>query len=242
MSEVDLAEPSVVAIIHARGGSRRIPLKNLREVGGKPLIAYPIELCRRLPWIGRVIVSTDHDGIMDAARRYGAEVPFRRPADLSEDVASELVTEHALRFLAAGGAAPEFAITLTPATPLTRPEQLDEAFELLRARPDWDAVTTVRPATEHPEWMLIRDAETGAVRTLLGNPLDGEYNISQNLAAHYYPTGAFWINRVSRFLARPSMYGRRWGAIVLSPGESIDIDVPEDLAEANRRLTGGPRS
>ena len=134
-----------VALIHARGGSKRIPLKNLAVVGGKPLIAYPIDLCKRCKWIDRIIVTTDHDGIMEAARAYGAEVPFRRPADISEDVASELVTKHALEFIKEKtGEVPEYAVTLTPATPLTRPTQLDEAFELLRGNPTWSSVARPR--------------------------------------------------------------------------------------------------
>lgn len=222
-----------VAIVHARGGSKRIPLKNLRELAGRPLLAYPIDLSRRCEWIDRVIVSTDHAEIAATARRLGAEVPFSRPADLSEDVPSELVTEHALRFLLdAEGALPELAVTLTPATPLTRAERLDEAYALLSAHPEWDGVTAVRPATEHPEWMLVLDPAGGEARTLLGNPLDGEYNVSQNLGTVHYPTGAFWINRTEAFLAAPSLYGRRWGAVVLEPDEAVDIDYPDDLARA----------
>lgn len=226
-----------VAIIHARGGSKRIPLKNLQVLGGKPLIAYPIDLCKQCKWIDRVIVSTDHDGIMEAARAAGAEVPFRRPADIAEDVPSELVTLHALRYIESeAGALPEYAVTLTPATPLTRPEHLDEAFRLLQANTGWDSVTTIRKAAEHPEWILKREENTGEVSTLLGNSLDGEFNVSQNLKPYFYPSGAFWINRVSGILRNHSMYGERWGAIILGAEESVDIDWPADLAEADKRL------
>lgn len=226
------------AIIHARGGSKRIPLKNLRTLAGKPLLAYPIELCRSCSWIDRVIVSTDDDRIMDAAQTFGAEVPFRRPPDISEDVPSELVTEHALRFLLdAGGELPELAVTLTPATPFTSAARLDEARDLLLAHPEWDAVTTVRPADEHPEWM-VRIDDAGEARTLLGNPLDGEYNVSQNLTPVHYPCGAFWINRTDAFLQRPSLYGERWGAVVLRNAEALDIDEPADLERAEALLRG----
>lgn len=225
-----------VAVIHARGGSKRIPLKNLLELGGRPLIAYPIALCRSCQWIGRVIVSTDDDRIMDVARDLGAEIPFRRPPDLSEDVPSELVTEHALRFLLqAEGSLPDLAVTLTPTTPLTPVDKLDEARRALFAHPEWDAVTTVRTASEHPEWM-VRVDDAGEARTLLGNPLDGEYNVSQNLTPTYYPCGAFWINRAAAFLDRPSLYGDRWGAVVLHADEAVDIDEPDDLIRAEALL------
>jgi CMP-N-acetylneuraminic acid synthetase len=227
-----------MAIIHARGGSKRIPLKNLRTLAGKPLLAYPIELCRSCSWIDRIIVSTDDDRIMDTARALGAEVPFRRPPDISEDVPSELVTEHALRFLLdADGELPELAVTLTPATPFTSAARLDEARDLLLAHPEWDAVTTVRLAAEHPEWM-VRIDDAGEAKTLLGNPLDGEYNVSQNLAPVNYPCGAFWINRTDAFLRRPILYGERWGAVVLRDAEALDIDEPADLERAEALLHG----
>jgi CMP-N-acetylneuraminic acid synthetase len=225
--------PRALAVVHARGGSKRIPLKNLVELGGRPLIAYPVELCRRCAWIDRIVVSTDHDEIAARALDAGAEVPFRRPPDLSEDVASELVTEHALRtLLDRDGSLPELVVTLTPATPLTPAARLDEAYELLLARDDWDAVTTVRVAGEHPEWMIVLDPSSGKAQTLLGNPLDGEYNVSQNLRVVHYPSGAFWINRTATFLERPSLYGERWGAVVLDPAEAVDIDEPADLERA----------
>ncbi len=226
-----------IAVIHARGGSKRIPLKNIKEVGGQPLMAYPIQLCQACSWIERVIVSTDHDEIARIAEAFGAEVPFRRPADISEDVPSELVTEHALKFLQESeGGLPDYVLTTTPATPMTRSESLDEAYRLMEANPEWDAATMIRKAREFPEWMLRRDAETGEMSTVLGNPLDGEYNVSQNLPEVFYPAGAFWLNRVERFLESPSLYGRRWGGVPVDPESMVDIDEPEDLAEARQKM------
>jgi len=224
--------PRAVAIIHARGGSKRIPQKNLQELNGKPLLAYPIALCRACEWIDRIIVSSDDDRIMEVARGLGAEVPFRRPAEISSDVPSELVTEHALRFLLdVEGALPELTVTLTPATPFTPSTKLDEAYDLLLAHVEWDGITTLRTATEHPEWMIVLD-ESGEGRTLLGNSLDGPSNVSQNLAPVHYPCGAFWINHTDEFLRHPSLYGRRWGAVILQPEDSVDIDEPADLERA----------
>jgi len=222
-----------VAIIHARGGSKRLPRKNVCLLGGKPLLAYPIELCRKAVVIDRIIVSTDDDEIMAVARDYGAEVPFRRPADISEDVPSELVTEHALKFLRDEGQIPEFAATLTPATPFTKPEDLRAAFQLLVEHPDWDSVTAVRSAAEHPEWILREDPKSGQMQTIFGNRLDGKYNVSQNLDQFYYPTGAFWINRTANFLAEPSLYGNRWGAIRIEAKAALDIDTADQLRLAN---------
>ena len=222
----------IIALIHARGGSKRIPLKNIEDLGGKPLLAYPIELARAVSRIERVIVSTDHPTIMDRAREHGAETPFVRPADISEDVPSELVTEHALRYLRdEEGYCPDICVTLTPTTPFTAPADIDRGLDLLLEHPEWDSVVTVRPCAEFPHWM-IEYAPGTPCRTLLGNPLDGEYNVSQNLRRYHYPLGAFFINRVGPFLERPSMYGRTWGAIELSAEGHIDIDEPEELEAA----------
>ncbi|MFC1822874.1 cytidylyltransferase domain-containing protein [Thermodesulfobacteriota bacterium] len=226
----------IVAIIHARGGSKRIPLKNIQMLGGKPLLAYPIELVKGDSKIDRVIVTTDNPKIEGTALTYGAEVPFKRPADISEDVPSELVTEHALKYLVEEEKyRPDIAVTLTPATPFTRLEDLREGIQLLLEHPEWDSVVTVRKANEFPQWMI--DYEPGKpCKTLMGNPLNGEYNVSQNLKRYYYPVGAFFVNRVEAFLKKPCLYGENWGAIELDAERHIDIDEPEELERAKKMI------
>ncbi|MBI3542142.1 MAG: acylneuraminate cytidylyltransferase family protein [Deltaproteobacteria bacterium] len=227
-----MAKQKIVAIIQARGGSKRIPLKNLKPINGKPLIWYPIQLAKSSGLVDRVIVSSDHAGILEAARASGAETPFVRPADISEDVPTEMVTGHALKWLADNeGYHPDLAITLTPATPFTKPADLKKGLELLLAHPEWDAVVTVRKAREFPAWMIDLGPD-GSGKTLLGNSFDGEYNVSQNLKRYYYPMGAFFINRVEAFLKKPSMYSERYGCVELDPSEHVDIDEPEDLKQA----------
>ncbi len=222
----------IVAFILARGGSKRIPLKNIKKLDNKPLIYYPIALAKKIKEIDRVIVSTDHPEISKVATELGAEVPFQRPADISEDVASELVTEHALRYLVEEeNYEPDFVITLTPATPFTQPSDLKKGIELLIQNPEWDSVTSVRKATEFPQWIVDMAADHSC-KTILGNVLDGEYNVSQNLKQFYYPMGAFFINRADRFLKNPSLYGKTWGAIELSSEKNIDIDTPEEYEMA----------
>ena len=229
----------IVAIILARGGSKRIPLKNIKHIGNKPLIYYPIALAKKIKEIDRVIVSTDHPEISKVAVKLGAEVPFQRPANISEDVASELVTEHALRYLIdKENYEPDIVITLTPATPFTQQADLKKGIELLIQHPEWDSVTTVRKATESPHWMIDMAADHSC-KTILGNVLDGEYNVSQNLKQFYYPMGAFFINRVDRFLKNPSLYGKAWGAIELSSEKHIDIDTPEEFEMAKKILSVG---
>lgn len=120
----------IVAIIPARGGSKGIPKKNLKLLGGKPLIAWPIELALSIKRISRVIVSTDDNEIMLAARKYGAEVPFKRPAKLSDDKTPTLpVLQHAIRFLEKEGYKPDIILLLTATNPFLRKERVIQALE-----------------------------------------------------------------------------------------------------------------
>jgi CMP-N,N'-diacetyllegionaminic acid synthase len=226
----------IIAIIHARGGSKRIPLKNIKFLKGKPLIAYPIELAKSISKIDRVLVSTDHKKIIDEAKKYGAETPFIRPSDISEDVASELVTEHALIWLKKNeNYQADIVITLTPATPFTKKQDLENALELLIKNKELDSVITVSTAKEYPQWVVDID-KNGLGNTPFGKGFDGEYNTSQNLKKYFYPLGAFFINRVVSFLKRPSMYGDKWGCYKMDVNSNIDIDEPEDF-EAAKKMT-----
>lgn len=223
----------IYCVIHARGGSKRIPLKNIKILNNKPLIAYPIDLAKSINHIQKVIISSDHDEIIRISKELGAEVPFVRPTIISEDVASELVTLHCLNWLKEKNDLPDIIITLTPATPFTKKSDLIRAIELLIKNPDLDSVITIRKAKEHPEWMIELGAD-GKGKTLLGNNFDGKYNVSQNLNKYYYPMGAFFVNRVVSFLKNPSMYGEKWGCIELNTNDSVDIDYPEDWVEAEK--------
>src|SRR5262245_22108602 len=115
-----VASGSVVAIVPARGGSKGIPRKNVREVGGHPLIAYSIAAGLASPLVSRVIVSTDNEEIASVARAYGAEVPFMRPAELAADDTPDLpVFIHALDWLARHeNQSPAIVVHLRPTSPL----------------------------------------------------------------------------------------------------------------------------
>lgn len=196
------------------------------------MLAYPIELAKQIQVIDRIIVTTDHPEIKRIALQYGAEVPFTRPAKISEDVPSELVTEHALIYLRDKEQYhADIAVTLTPCHPFTKPEQLKDGINLLLENPEWDSVVTVKKVTEYPQWMV--DYKPGKpCKTILGNPLDGDFNVSQKMDQYYYLYGAYFINRVDPFLKKPSMYGEKWGAVFFESKYHIDVDTPKDLKKA----------
>jgi len=124
---------TAVAIIPARGGSVRIPRKNVREFRGKPLIAYTVEAALDSGVFERVVVSTDDDEIAQVARRYGAEVPFTRPAELSDaHTDTSPVIVHAVQQLAEDGYSPEVTCCLYATAPFLQAKYLRKGFELVR--------------------------------------------------------------------------------------------------------------
>jgi CMP-N,N'-diacetyllegionaminic acid synthase len=143
---------NVLAIIPARGGSKRIPNKNTKLFCGKPLIAHSIECAKQSKYIDRIIVSTDSDEIASVATSYGAEVPFTRPAEFASDEANDFVVfKHALEWLNKNEAyAPDIVVQLRPTSPLRTVEQLDEAICLLAKHPEADSVRTVTEPEQSP--------------------------------------------------------------------------------------------
>lgn len=159
---------TVLAIIPARGGSKRIPNKNIKPLLGKPLIAYSIEEAKKSKYIDRVIVSTDSESIKDASIRFGAEVPFLRPADISGDTSVDFdLFHHALLwFEKEEKYLPDIIVQLRPTSPFRVVKNIDDAIELLAAHPDADSVRTVTKPEQHP-YKMYRYEEGRFLKPLL---------------------------------------------------------------------------
>lgn len=142
----------VLAIIPARGGSKSIPRKNIRPFAGHPLIAYSIAAGLAAETVNRVVVSTDDEQIAAISRRYGAETPFMRPEEFSQDDTPDLpVFQHALRWLRENeGYRPEMIVQLRPTSPLRRVRHIDQAVHRLLDRPEANAVRTVCVPFQNP--------------------------------------------------------------------------------------------
>lgn len=221
----------VIGVIHARGGSRRIPLKNIARIGGRPLIAWMIQAARRSRCLERIIVSTDHPEIARIARRWGAEVPFRRPARLSTDCPSEWVTQHAVRYLEQDEGYPvSVAVTLQPTTPFCEPWDIDACVERLLTS-GCDTVMTVRKIHERPEWMYT--VKGPQARKLLSMTYGGAVGISQKLPPLYIPNGAVFATTHRCLMRDGLIIGKRVRVVVVPDERSVDIDEPIDLVVAN---------
>ena len=231
----------VLALIPARGGSKSIPHKNIRSFAGHPLIAYSIAAGLATESVTRLLVSTDDEEIAAIARKYGAETPFLRPAELSQDNTPDLpVFQHALQWLEENeGYRPEILVQLRPTSPLRRVWHIDQSIYLLLAHPEADAIRTVCEPFQNPFKMWQIDPE-GFMQPLIHTEYQEAYNMPrQLLPAVYWQTGyvdAAWRDTI---IEKASMTGERILPLVIPPNDWIDIDSADDWRRAERMLEGG---
>ncbi|MDD9944024.1 MAG: acylneuraminate cytidylyltransferase family protein [Myxococcales bacterium] len=226
----------VLGVVHARGGSVRVPGKNLRPLGGRPLIAWILEaaLSSRCD---RVMVSTDCEQIASVARAAGADVPFFRPADLAKDVASELVTRHATEFWELHhGRTVDVAITLQPTTPFLRGCDIDACLAILERNPPLESAITATHVHQRPEWMYSMEGELSG-RKLQGQATRGAAGISQQLRPLVHPNGGAYATRRRLLWEDGLLVSNTTGVHVMDRLHSVDIDEEIDflLAESVAR-------
>lgn len=219
-----------VAIIPARGGSKRIPLKNIRDFNGKPMIAYPIEAAFASGCFDKVIVSTDSPDIAVIARSFGAEVPFMRPAELADDfVGTTPVVCHALNMLAAQGDKVDICCCIYATTPLIQVGILRDAGEILNKNPQLDYVfSACRFAFPIQRALVIN--EQGGVAPFDATSIGKR---SQDLTPTYHDAGQFYWGRAGAFLDTSSqVFGPKSQMTVLPDYLVADIDTIEDWERA----------
>jgi CMP-N,N'-diacetyllegionaminic acid synthase len=204
-----MSKPEVMALIPARGGSKSVPRKNLLPVAGKPLIAYSILHAQACPSISRIVVSTDDDEIAEVARRYGAEVPFRRPAEAATDTATDLqVFQHALGWFAERSYTPELVVHLRPTGPVRQTELIEQAVQMMLESPDADSLRSVGTAEQTPYKMWrIEGARLRPLLEFPGHP-EAHSMPRQKLPAVYWQNGYVDIVRPRTILELASMTGR----------------------------------
>lgn len=226
-------KPEVLAIVPARGGSKGIPRKNIREFAGYPLIAYSIEAGRAAEMVTRVIVSTDDEEIAAAARAWGAETPFLRPAEFAQDQTLDLpVFVHALQWLAEQeGYQPDVVVQLRPTSPIRPSGMVDEAVRILLDHPEASSVRGVVPAGQNPHKMWRIGAD-GVMHSLLEVPGVAEpYNAPrQVLPPVYWQTGHVDAIRPAVILEQASMSGPVILPLMVDPRYTVDIDNLWDWA------------
>ena len=214
-------------IIPARGGSKGIPHKNIKELCGKPLIAYPIAQARELcddP--ARIIVSTDDPQIAEVARRCGQPVPYMRPDALATDTAgSREVMLHAMDYATANGIDFDAVVLLQPTSPLRTAAHIAGAMELYR--PDIDMVVSVCEAASNPYYTCF-ETEGDPDGFLHISKGDGMYTRRQDCPKVWEYNGAVYVINPQSLRQMPMGAFRRRIPFVMSRNESIDLDTPTD--------------
>jgi len=231
-----ISSHKVIAIIPARGGSKGVPRKNIRNLAGKPPIAWTIATARQCSQLDRVLVSTDDVEIAAIAQTFGAEVPFLRPEELARDDTSDLpVYEHALTWLAVnGGSYPDIVAWLRPTSPLRHVADIQAAMELLVAtQADW--VRSVVLPKHPPYWAKRLDGDR--LVGLVDNWDDEKYNCRrQALPKAYIPNGAVDVTWSKTIIEKKLLYLGDVRGYVMPAERSIDLDSELDFIMAELLL------
>jgi CMP-N,N'-diacetyllegionaminic acid synthase len=219
----------VLAVVPARGGSKGIPLKNLREVSGRSLIAHAGEVIRRVPEIDRAVISTDHEGIAAAAEAAGIAAPFRRPEAISGDhIGDADVLIHALKASEAiDDICYDIVVMLQPTSPLRTAADVSATIHML-ANGGWDSVWTVSP-TDTKAHPLKQLAVSKAGSLDYYDPRGAEIVARQQLKPVYHRNGIAYAMTRDCLLNQASIKGKRTGALVIQ-GHPVSIDTEWDLA------------
>jgi N-acylneuraminate cytidylyltransferase len=220
-------------VVFARGGSKGVPGKNLRKVGGVPLIGHSVQTGLATPEIEGFFCSTDSEEIADAARGFGASIPFMRPAELAGDESPEWdAWQHFAKYLMAGGAREEDAIVSLPTTsPLRNVEDVRSAIALYESS-SADVVVTTTEASRSPWFNMVTVDGEGRVQVLLGSESGGPAR-RQDAPKVFDLTTVAYVASLSHILSAPRLFGGVVAGLEIPKERALDIDTELDLDIAN---------
>lgn len=224
----------VLGVIPARGGSKGVPRKNVAPILGKPLIGYTIEAALKSRLLTEVVVSTDDDEIAEVSRKFGAQVPFRRPAELATDKALAVPTiQHAVREMEKlREYRYDAVVMLQPTTPLRTAEDIDECLKKLFATGADSVIAVVEVGGHHPVRMkrIVDD------RLVDYSEEEIENRPRQELPPVYLRAGSVYATKRDVLMERNSFKGTVSRPYVIPPERAVNIDTPIDLKIAEWRL------
>ncbi|TDA66348.1 MAG: acylneuraminate cytidylyltransferase family protein [Chloroflexi bacterium] len=221
--------PKVLAVIPARGGSKGVPRKNIRMVGGKPLIAYTIDAALAVKnRLHRLIVSTDDAEIAAMAQDYGAEVPFMRPVDLGGDkVPMVPVLKHAIQTIEElDGIKLEWVLLLQPTCPFRAPEDILAALELAAAGGCDSVISVVRVLAHHP--ILMKKIENDRLLPFMIEEIEGTRRQDYNPPA-YMRNGSIYLTRRDNLMNNNSIWGKVIRPYIMPEERSVNVDSEMDM-------------
>ena len=218
----------VLAIIPARGGSKRIPKKNIKEFCGKPMIGWPLSVLNDGDIVDEIIVSTDSEEIAKVAKNLGAKIPFMRPSELADDfTGTAAVVKHAVEWYLENIGSVEYVLTVYPTAVFLSHKDIEAAFNMLQA-PDLEIVFS---GTEYPfpiQRAVYLDEQQ---RVTLFQP-EHYSSRSQDLVKAYHDAGQFYFAKLSAVLNNISAFSKASRMLVLPRHRVVDIDTMEDFEVA----------
>ncbi len=218
-------KPKILAIIPARGGSKGIPQKNIKELAGKPLIAWTIEEAKKSKYITRLILSSEDEDIINVAKQYDCEVPFVRPIDLAQDDTPGIVPIlHAIQQCPGY----DYVLSLQPTSPLRTVEDIDGCIEFIMLQNAEFCVSVTEP-DKSPYWMYTLDDEKM-------KPLINQEQLPlrrQDLPSVYALNGAIYVAQVEALIQSKSFLTEKTKAYIMASNKSLDIDTKLDFEICN---------
>lgn len=224
----------ILGLIPARGGSKGVPHKNLRALGGRPLIAHTIQAARQSRELTRIVVSTDSEELAAVARQCGADVPFLRPKELARDETPMIdVVRHTVGELQRMEWGPEIVALLQPTVPFRHAADLDEGIRRLCAS-SADALVSVSavPPKYHPAWQFV--LSDGFLVPAGGGSCKDLPARRQDLETTYARNGAFYVFKVESLSRSGSIYGEHALAHVMTGEPPVNIDTLTDWDQAEQ--------
>lgn len=231
---------NILAIIPARSGSKSVPHKNIRQVNGKPMLAYSIEHGKESKYINRIILSTDSKEYAEIGQQYGAEVPFLRPAQYATDTALDIeVFYHCLDFLQENeGYHADIVVQLRPTYPIRSVKDIDAMIEVLIKNKEMDSVRSIAPAKEIPYKMWHRGMD-GIITPVMKDIKEGYNMPRQALPKIYYQNACIDVVRGDVILDNYSMSGNKIYGYEMDKNYDIDTEEEFALVELYMNITSG---
>jgi CMP-N,N'-diacetyllegionaminic acid synthase len=231
---------SVLAIVPARGGSKGLPGKNIKEMCGKPLIAWSIEAGLGSTYVDEVMVTTDCDEIALVARQFGASTPFMRPPELASDTATSFdVVKHAIDFYRVSmGREFDYVLLLEPTSPLRDKVDVNNALVQLLSSPSATAIVGIcKTESQHPAFLVKKDAQGFLVGY---ENADMKVLRRQDIGEVLFFEGSIYISRVDILMAKKTFYHERTIGYEVPKWKSFEIDDMDDfiVVEALMKFKG----
>jgi CMP-N,N'-diacetyllegionaminic acid synthase len=238
MGKTDMS--SIVALIPARSGSKGVPHKNIKLLGGHPLIEWSISACKAANSINRIIVSTDSEEYAQRSRKVGAEVPFLRPAEIAGDRSTDYdFIKHALDWLSQNGGEPEYIVHIRPTTPFRDPALIDNAVQTFINNPQATALRSVHPMSESA-YKTFEIAPGGQLKRVASESteLDAANNARQQFPATYIANG--YVDVLSTaFIRKMQLIHGNYVLPFVTPTVN-EVDTVEDFSMLEIELQNHP--